>query len=104
MTVRGETSMLSKPAGRGLRAGASGRAGSLTSTCMPSDTTTMPRRLLALAVRALVVVSLLGLACEAMTVSDHTNNWAVLVCTSRFWCVTPLPSTPGLVACGRCLC
>jgi hypothetical protein len=50
------------------------------------------------------VVSLLGLACEAMTVSDHTKNWAVLVCTSRFWCVTPLPSTPGLVACGRCLC
>ena len=54
---------------------------------------TMPSLLAS--VRAPLLVGLLGLACMATTVSDHTNNWAVLVCTSRFWCVSARSPSGG---------
>lgn len=35
---------------------------------------------------------LVALACTAQAASDHTNNWAVLVCSSRFWCGAHQPA------------
>lgn len=53
-----------------------------------SSTGTMVARLLL----SLVALGLLVLSVAA-TSSDHTNNWAVLVCSSRFWSV-PFPPAP----------
>lgn len=53
-----------------------------------STGTMVARLLLSLVALGLLVLSV------AATSSDHTNNWAVLVCSSRFWFVPSLVLPP----------